>query len=128
MVLGLVAAGFGGWRIGAGPAPSVAAAKVPLTSATLQSATHRDVGDIFMYSGSKRWLYMTVDMGAGDESVTCQVVGTDGKVTTVGSFWLSGGYGGWGSPDPANAGTLKGARLVAADGTVLAAATFPRTW
>jgi hypothetical protein len=126
--LAVIAAGLGGWRIGAGtsPAPAPPTAAAPLTTASLLSATHQDVGNIFLYSGTQRWLYMSVDLGAGDESVTCQVVGTDGQVTTVGTFQLTGGYGGWGSPDPGNAGTLRGARLVAANGTVLASATFTR--
>jgi hypothetical protein len=126
--LAVIAAGLGGWRIGAGtsPAPAPPTAAAPLTSASLLSVTHQDVGNIFLYSGAQRWLYMSVDLGAGDESVTCQVVGTDGRVTTVGKFQLAGGYGGWGTPDPGNAGTLRGARLVAANGTVLASATFTR--
>jgi hypothetical protein len=124
--LAVIAAGLGGWRIGAGtsPAPVTNSAAAPLTSATLLSATHQDVGNVFLYSGKQRWMYMSVDLGAGDESVTCQVVGTDGRVTTVGKFQLAGGYGGWGTPDPGNAGSLRGAQLVTADGTVLATATF----
>ena len=121
--LGLVGAGLGGWKIGTG-SPAAAIAAAPLTTAHLLSATHQDVGNLFLYSGTDRWLYMSVDLGAGNEKVTCQVIGAGGKATTVGSFQLTGGYGGWGSPDPGNAGTVHGARLVAADGTVLATATF----
>ena len=80
--------------------------------------------DIFVYSGESTWLYMSVDMGSGNEAVTCQVVGADGRVTTIGTFQLADGYGSWGSPDPGNLGALTGARLVSADGTVLATATF----
>ena len=97
---------------------------IPITRAALVTAADHRAGTIYLYSGSDRWLYMSVDLGAGDEQVTCQVIAADGKVTTVGSFRLAGGYGGWGSPDPAAAGTLHGARLVSADGTVLATATF----
>jgi hypothetical protein len=122
--LAVIAAGLGGWRIGAPTSPSTSSAAAPLTSASLLSATHRSVGKIFLYSGSPRWLYMSVDTGSGSQSVTCQVVGTDGKVTTIGSFQLADGYGAWGSPDPGNVGTLSGARLLSANGTVLATATF----
>jgi hypothetical protein len=45
---------------------------------------------------------------------------------TLGSFWLDGGYGAWGSPVPAGDGQFTSARLVAADGTVLATASLPR--
>ena len=122
--LAVIVAGLGGWRIGAGPSSAATSATGPLTSASLLSANHQDVGDIFLYSGAERWLYMSVDLGAGDVTVTCQVISTDGRVTTIGKFRLTGGYGGWGTPDPGNIGTLHGARLVSANGTVLASASF----
>src|SRR5512146_1751329 len=123
--LAIVAAGLGGWRLGLSSAPAaVAPASGPLTSASLVSANHAHVGQVFYYSGTPGWLYMSVDMGAGSDSVTCQVVGKDGRVTTIGSFQLADGYGAWGSPDPGNLGELSGARLVSANGTVLATGTF----
>jgi len=124
VVLAVIVAGLGGWRIGVGTAPAASSAAGPLTSASLLSATHQDVGDIYVYSGRSTWLYMSVDFGSGDEVVMCQVVGKDGQVTKIGSFQLADGYGSWGSPNPGNLGTLSGARLVSADGTVLASATF----
>jgi hypothetical protein len=120
----VIAAGLGGWGIGAGTSSPATSATAPLASASLLSATHQEVGDIFLYTGQPQWLYMSVDLGAGDESVTCQVIGTDGQVTTVGKFQLTSGYGGWGSAAPDNSGTLRGAQLVSASGTVLASATF----
>jgi hypothetical protein len=124
--LAVIVAGLGGWRIGAGTgtAPAVSSAAGPLKSASLLSATHQDVGDIYVYLGTSRWLYMSVDLGSGNEAVTCQVVGKDGQVSKIGSFQLADGYGSWGSPDPGNLGPLSGARIVSADGTVLATATF----
>jgi hypothetical protein len=120
--LAVIAAGLGGWRIGVGTAPGPA--PEPLSSATLMSATDQDVGDIFLYSGSFRWVYMRVDMPSGDELVTCQVVGADGRVTTIGSFNLRGGHGAWGNADQRSLGAMRGAQLVSPDGTVLATATF----
>jgi hypothetical protein len=122
--LAVIAAGLGGWRIGAGTAPAASTASGPLTSASLLSATHQNVGDIFVYWGKTRWVYMSVDLESGNGTVKCQVVGKDGQVTTIGSFQLADGYGSWGSPDPGNTGPLSGARLVSANGTVLATATF----
>jgi hypothetical protein len=110
--LAVIAAGLGGWRIGAG------------TGAAASTATHQEVGDIFFYAGRTRWVYMSVDLGSGDGVVTCQIVGKDGQVTTIGSFQLADGYGSWGSPDPGTPGALSGARLITPDGTVLATATF----
>ena len=122
--LAIIAAGLGGWRIGAGNAPAASSAAGPLKSASLVSATHQEVGDVYVYSGTSSWVYMSIDMGSGNEVVTCEVVGENGQVSKVGSFQLADGYGSWGSPDPGNVGTLSGARLVSADGTVLASATF----
>lgn len=124
MGLAVIAAGLGGWRIGVGTAPAASLAAGPLKTASLLSATHQDVGDAFVYYGKSTWLYMSVDMGSGNETVTCQVVGKDGQVTKIGSFQLADGYGSWGSPDPGIPGTLSGARIVSADGTVLAIGTF----
>jgi hypothetical protein len=91
------------------------------------STTSQYVGKVFYYSGDPAWLYMAVDMGSGIGAVTCQVIGADGKVTTIGSFRLADGFGAWGSPDPGNLGALTGARLVSANGTVLAVGTFTNT-
>ena len=122
MGLAVIAAGLGGWRIGVGTSAPSAAEQ--LASASLLSATHQNVGNTFLYTGTPRWLYMSVDMESGQGTVTCVVVGTDGRTTKVGTFQLADGYGSWGSPDPGNVGTLSGARLLSANGTVLATATF----
>ena len=126
--LAVIAAALGGWRIGAGPPPAESSAAGELTTASLLSATHQDVGNVFLYSGAERWMYMSVDLGAGDSTVTCQVVSANGHVTTIGKFRLTGGYGGWGTPDPGNIGTLRGARLLSANGAVLASANFAPHW
>jgi hypothetical protein len=125
MGLAVIAAALGGWRI-VGPSPAASSATARLTSASLLSPTRSSVGSVFLYSGTPRWLYMSVDLGSGDQFVTCQVVGPDGRVSTVGSFQLADGHGTWGSPDPGNVGAVTGARLLSADGVVLATATFPR--
>ncbi len=67
---------------------------------------------------------MSVDLGSGNEARDLPGRRENGKVTTIGSFQLADGYGSWGSPDPGNIGPLSGARLVSADGTVLATAKF----
>lgn len=120
--LAVIAAGLGGWRIGFGSAPAS-----PLMAASLVSGTSQHVGQVFYYSHDPEWLYMSVDMGAGDGTVTCQVTDATGRFTTVGSFRLADGYGAWGSPDPGNLGELTAARLVSANGTVLATGTFTNT-
>jgi hypothetical protein len=116
--------GLGGWRLGVGAAPSASSAPGALTSVALLSATRQGVGTIYLYSGPGRWLYVSVDLETNSGEVTCQLVGVDGKVHTLGSFRLADGYGDWGSPDPGNIADVRGARLVSATGTVLATATF----
>jgi hypothetical protein len=127
VALAAAGAGVGGWGLHAALAPAPPAssgAGTALSSAALVSASGQQAGRIFLYHGSPGWLYMSVEMPSANGTVVCQVVGSDGRVSTVGSFRLTDGYGAWGSPVPANAGQLAGARLVSADGTVLATARF----
>ena len=122
VVVGLLAAALGGWGLHALTAPTASAT---LTSATLVAARdHDQVGQVFVFNGQPRWMYMSVDLEAGNDTVICQLVGADGHITTVGSFRLADGYGSWGSPAWTDDGSPVGARLVTANGTVLATATF----
>jgi hypothetical protein len=121
--LAVIAVGLGGWGVGAATAP--ASSSGPLVSADLMSATHEEIGDIFLYTGDSKWVYMSIYMKSGNQLVTCRVIGADGRVTTIGSFRLADGHGSWGAPDPGDLGPLRGAQLVsAASGEVLATATF----
>ena len=117
----VIVAGLGGWGLHAATSSPAAS---PLSSAAFLTASHQTAGKVYFYNGDHRWLYMSVDIGSGNGVVICQVEGPDGRLTTVGSFRLSGGYGYWGSPDPVTSGPLTGARLVTTSGTVLATATF----
>ena len=121
VALAVVGGGLGGWALRNGTSSP---AGTPLYSAALESATHQAVGKIYLYQGRPQWLYMSVNMPSGQETVICQVRDRDGHVTTVGSFRLMNGHGYWGSPAPGNPGSLTGARLVTPSGTVLASATF----
>jgi Putative zinc-finger len=121
VALAVVAAGLGGWGLRSGTS---APAGIPLSSATLLSASHQAAGKIFLYEGSSRWLYMSVNMPSGNGTVICEVESGDGHITTVGSFQLTDGRGYWGSPVPPTQGSLTGARLVGPGGTVLATASF----
>lgn len=121
--LAVVGAGLGGWRVGAGSVPAAS----QLASASLVSATSQHAGKLFYFKGDPEWLYMSVDLGSGNGTVTCQVIAANGRVTTIGSFRLADGYGAWGSPDPGDLGELTGARLVSASGAVLATGTFTNT-
>jgi hypothetical protein len=119
-VLAVVAVA-GGWGLRDATAPAPAPA---LTSATLLSASHQAAGEVFVYGGSRPWLYMSVDIGSGDGTVICQVESANGQVTTIGTFRLDHGYGYWGSPTRVSSTELTGARLVSSTGTVLATASL----
>jgi anti-sigma-K factor RskA len=128
VAVALVIAGIGGWGLRDATAPSAPSASVPLKSslstATLFTSAHENVGTVFVYQRSPRWMNMSVNLEAiGDMAVTCQLENAAGQFTTVGNFRLSAGYGSWASPYDAN-GTVVGARLLRANGTVLATASF----
>jgi hypothetical protein len=127
VALVVVACGIGGWglRGAVGPSPGGSTAQEPLREATLLTAAHQPAGKIYLYDGNPRWLYMAVDTHASsNDTVICQLVARGGRVLTIGSFRLDGGYGAWGSPDPVAASNVTGARITAMDGTVLASASF----
>lgn len=138
VTLAVVAAGLGGWGLGASGAggggsasPGKTAARSPLSSATLVSAgqpggVRQVIGRVYYYDGAdgSRWMYLWVDAESASTLVTCQLQGPGGRFTTVGAFRLNGGYGSWASPVPAVTGPVTGARVVASDGAVLAAARF----
>jgi len=122
VTLAVAAAAAGGWRLGA------AASSLPsssLSSAALLSARHQPAGTVFFYSGGQQGLSVSVNVGSGTGTVTCRLVGPDGHMMTLGSFWLDVGYGTWASPGPVSRGQFTSVRVVSSDGTVLATAQLP---
>jgi hypothetical protein len=117
-------AGLGGWWLHAVISPPPGPA---FSSAALLAADHHDEGEVVVYKGEPRWMYVDVHLETGSGLVICQLEGADGRTTTMGSFRLTDGHGSWGSPGWVAQGTPVGARLLASDGTVLATATFPKT-
>jgi hypothetical protein len=118
-------AGLGGWGLHVATSPPPP--RMAWNSAALLAADHQNEGEIFLYTGEPRWTYMYVDLPTGSELVTCQLESADGRVTTIGSFWLTDGQGSWGSPGWVGHDPPVGARLLASNGTVLATASFPKT-
>ena len=130
LVIGVGAIGAGGWALGRSEShpgtvtPTVAPRPVAtgrLLSAKLV-AGDQAAGQVFLYSGRPRWMYMTVAVGKTSQWVSCQLTRPGGSTVTVGSFWLSAGRGGWASQIPANIRAVSGARIVGSDGRILAAA------
>jgi len=128
VALAVVACGVGGWglRGATGPGSGGSTAEGSLREATLLSVTHHQkAGQIYLYDGNPRWLYMGLaDPSDGDGTVVCQLIAKGGKVITIGSFKINGGYGAWGSPDPVAAADVTGARITSLSGKVLATASF----
>jgi hypothetical protein len=119
----VIVAALGGWGLHSVTSPTP---QSPLSSASLLSSTHQDVGQIYYYNSgsSKQWVYMAVDMPSGGGTVTCELEGPGGYYTAIGTFPLTKGHGAWGSPAKWPSGQLTGARLLAPNGKVLATATF----
>lgn len=93
---------------------------VELTSVLRQGG--RDVGSVYV-GGNPPWVTMTVRNLSITGPVFCQLISSDGTITTVGSFQLVDGSGSWGAPDPTGVDHLTGAQVVAA-GHLLARGTF----
>jgi hypothetical protein len=85
-------------------------------------ASGRSVGS-FYTEGKPTYLWMAVDHLGTSGTVSCQIVETDGKVVTLGSFDVVDGSGWWATREPPDLGRISSARLVAADGRILAQAT-----
>ena len=125
VVVAVLGAALGGWGLHATATPAASSALT--TGKLIATDDHSQVGQVFVYNGETRWMYMSVDLESGNDTVICQLVGADGHITTVGSFRLADGYGSWGSPAWTGDGAPIGARLVTANGTVLATATISAT-
>ena len=125
VAVALIAGGVG-WGLRDATAPASSSAQAALSTAALVTSDHQNVGSVFVYNRSPWWAYMTVTMeGQGNATVTCQLEMADGSFQNVGTFRLTNGYGAWGSsPYTAGPGAILGARLLSANGTVLATATF----
>ena len=116
--LAAVVFGVSGWLIGSAPGPG------SLRTANLVAADRSTVGQVFSYPGDPAWVYMVVHNLGTTGQVRCELVRRGAAPVTVGTFELTGGYGGWGGRDPVDPGSVTGAKLLLPDGTVLAEATF----
>ena len=121
-VVAALAAGLGaGWRIGSGGS-SGAPEAVPVVHGELADQG-RPVGEIIAYGGPSPWLYMTVDVGHMNGAVEC-VLEVRGHRVAMGSFGVTDGLGYWSAPLRQPIAGLTGARLLQADGQVVASAVL----
>jgi hypothetical protein len=126
VAIAVAGAGIGGWGMRVATTAPTATSASALTYASLDSASLGSVGQAFVYRNNPQWMYMSVDLdGAGNSTVTCQLIGANGNLVPMGTFRLNAaGYGWWSSPLRAAGGMPRGIQVVAANGTVLASATF----
>jgi len=83
-----------------------------------------DVGDAVAYAGPPAWIFMRVERALPDGTYRCVVTAGRGQPLEIGRLVVAGGEGSWGrrlGTAPDHLGT---ARLEAADGTVVATASF----
>jgi hypothetical protein len=107
--------------VGAGRASHPAA---PVVASAILYEGSQPVGHVDVRAGNPPWISMTMHSVGADGKVTCELVGKDGSVTNVGTFWFEYGRGSWSTPDPALGTGLAGVRLVDDHGGVVASAQF----
>lgn len=123
-VLLLLGIGLGSLLTSPGAKNHQHSASTDLTTAALTSHGHV-LGEVMTSPGNPAWMFMTINEDASSGTVRCEITLAGGTIKTVGEFTLSNGYGAWGAPLTSSAADVRSARLVAADGTVVASAQFP---
>lgn len=91
---------------------------------TFLTANDQVMGQIVAYSGHPSWVYMNVDGLSGSGPITCKLQVEDGSTVAVGVFDLHRGQGDFTKTIKVNIGSLRGAKLVSANGSIVALATF----
>ena len=111
----------------ASPRPATTVASGQIRTAKLFAPGHgagtQLTGEVIVAAGQPAWVLMDVTGLAGASWVSC-VVETAGRSISVGSFQLRSGDGSWAAPLDAPGASVRSARIVGPDGTVLATATF----
>jgi hypothetical protein len=110
-------------------APTRAASGVPqgnaLRTGTFQSADGQVLGQIVAYHGHPSWVFVNVAVPDYNGPIKCMLQVDDGSTVAFATFTVTGGTGQFsksiGSVDVAH---LRGAKLVTATGSAVAAATF----
>jgi hypothetical protein len=111
-----------------GPAPT-ATAPIPqgraLRTGSFQTADGQVLGQIVAYRGHPSWVFMNVDVPRYEGPVECRLQVDNGTTVAFGTFSLHGGTGQYSKDiSEVSVDRLRGAMLVSAAGTPVAAATF----
>ncbi len=122
MLVAVVGVGVGAAAMSHGPANRPGATQRPLTGRLMSSG--QVLGDVTISSGDPSWMTMDVDSARVSGLVWCEVTFANGQSETVGKFTITHGYGSWVAAIKASGKDVRSARIVNADGAVLAQATF----
>jgi hypothetical protein len=112
-----------------GPASTTAATHVPqgseLRTGTFQTASGKVLGQIVAYRGKPSWVFMNVAVPDYDGRVECMLQVDNGRTVAFGTFTVHNGIGEFSKAiGNVDVGHLRGAKLVTATGSPVAAATF----
>jgi hypothetical protein len=95
-----------------------------LRTGTFETASGTVLGQIVAYRGHPSWVYMNVGTSSADSSIMCRLQLDNGSIVSAGTIHLNSGIGQLTKSVRVNISRLRGAKLFAPDGTVLASATF----
>ena len=107
------------------PPPATSTHSANLTSA-VAGGSAQVVGKATLLSGTPTWLVMTLDYTGWTGRVSCQVTLRGGRTETLGTFRVGPTYDSWTLPIAVPTSDVVGARLVQANGTLLASAKLSR--
>jgi hypothetical protein len=123
MLVAVLGVGIGAVAVSSGGSGHPSATQRP-TTGQLVSDGHV-LGDVTISAGTPSWMTMDVETGKLSGVVWCEVTFASGRSETVGKFTIAHGYGSWVAPIKAPGSSVRSARIVNGNGTVLAQATFP---
>jgi hypothetical protein len=95
-----------------------------LRTGTFLTADNQVIGQIVAYRGHPSWVYMNIGGANYTGPITCMLHVQDGATVAVGNFGLNRGTGEFSRTIRVDIGQLRGAKLVAPNGSVVASATF----
>ena len=93
-------------------------------TASFQSPTGQNVGQIVLYHGRPSWVYMNVDLPDSNGPVKCELHLANGEVVAAGTVQLHDGSGEFSQSIHMDAGRARGATLYDSSGVVVASAIF----
>ena len=106
------------------PAALAAPHRSSLRTGTFESADGLVMGQIVVSRGNPSWVYLDVAGAKYTATIVCKLQSEDGATVATGAFALSGGRGVFTKDVHVDISQLRGAKLVAPSGAVVASATF----